>query len=160
MNQGPEPIKVESEFVENTAPEKTEYYDKYLRARADLDNYQKRARFEADRAKEETTRKFLLELLPVWDNFELVATNNTDMVFNSIKNQFLHFFQSQGISIIETKAGDTFNAAIHEVVLYEEDKSNAEVATIAAVFRSGFSLNNKIIRPSQVKISMPKKTSA
>jgi len=146
----------ESSAVE-AASSKNEYYDKYLRALADLDNYQKRTRFDSERAREEATRKFFLELLPIWDNFILVCAQQSDSLFNSITQQFFRFFENQGISLIITKPGDPFDPSLHEVILCED---NQEVNTIIVsnIIRTGFLLNGKPIRPTQVKIHTPKKT--
>ena len=135
-----------------------EYHNKYLRALADFDNYQKRNRLEMERTKEEVTRKLLLDLLPVWDNFELLTTNSGDQgIFNSIKNQFTHFLQSHGIASLGTKVGDLFDPAVHEAVMFEEQEGLNQ-AVIGGIFRSGFQLNGKILRPTQVKVYLEKDT--
>jgi molecular chaperone GrpE len=159
----PEPLPTQSSFggyVEQPKEsEKNEYYEKYLRARADFENYQKRARFEAERAREETTRKMLLELLPIWDNFELIANQEIPgldrNIFGSVKNQFLQFFENQEIKLLDVKVGDSFNSEFHEVILFQE--AQVEIPTIVDIFRSGFCLNNKVIRAAQVKIATPPK---
>lgn len=130
------------------------YHDLYLRALADFQNFQKRMRLETDRVKEETIRKFLLDLLPIWDSLELILHYSTESVSNNLIAQFHQFLSQQGIALVEVMPGDKFDSAIHEAITFEEKEGVTEFI-VAEVLRNGFSLNNKIIRPTQVKLFKP-----
>lgn len=132
-----------------------DYQNLYLRALADFQNYQKRMRLESDRVREETIRKFLLEILPVWDGLELVLHYSTETISKNIINQFYQFLTTQGITPIEVIPGDKFDSAIHEAVTFEE-KDDVQELIVSEILRNGFLLNNKVIRPTQVKLFKPK----
>src|SRR3989338_6333385 len=54
--------------LEKTKKEKDEYKNKYLRALADYQNYEKRVSKEKDALRQNASRDFLLKLLPVIDD--------------------------------------------------------------------------------------------
>lgn len=137
-------------------PPKNEYYEKYLRALADYQNYQKRARFEADRAKEETLRSLILDFIPIYDNFGLIARQySTDSTFIAVRDQFTSFLAKYGIQEIPVTSSTIYDSTLHEALVCREQEGISEM-TIDQIFRPGFTLNSKILRPVQVGIIKPK----
>jgi len=154
-NENFENLEEQLEPSKPIEPPTDEYYNKYLRALADFQNYQKRSRLDVDRAKEEITRKILLDLLPIWDNLELITCNSNSSIFQNLVNQFLQFFSNYNIKIIATLPDDKFDSNIHEAVLYEE-KTDINDLIVAEILRDGFILNDKVIRATQIKVFRPK----
>jgi molecular chaperone GrpE len=137
-------------------PPKNEYYEKYLRALADYQNYQKRTRFEADRAKEETLRSLILDFIPIYDNFGLIARQySTDVTFVAVKDQFTSFLAKYGIQKIPVAPAALYDSTIHEALVCREQDGAIEM-TVEQIFRPGFTLNGKVLRPVQVGINKPK----
>lgn len=151
--------EVKSEIkTEVVDPAKNEYYDKYLRALADYQNYQKRARLEADRTKEETTRKMLLDFLPIYDNFELIAdsqSSHNSTLFSSVKDQFSQFLDKHGVFPIVVMPEMPYDSSLHEVMVCVE-KEGVTSMVVEQIFRPGFMLNDKVLRSAQVKVLKPK----
>ena len=71
-----------------------------------------------------------------------------------IESQFADLlFKKYGVAKYGVK-GEDFDPNIHQAVMMEEGESEKEV--LADVFRKGFMLHERVIRPAQVKISKPK----
>jgi molecular chaperone GrpE len=97
------------------------------------------------------------ELLPIFDNFERALEDPSNDIkslkegLEMILNQFSSFLEKEKVEPIEA-IGKTFDPMIHEV-LTSEESSEHEENTIISQFVKGYTINNRVIRPSQVVIS-------
>lgn len=134
-------------------PEYQELYDKYIRLCAEFDNYRKRTGKE----KEETIRlaneRLILEELDVLDDLEAALKYMTDKEGMSlIKDKFQRILEKNGLEKIETNPGDPFNPDIHNAVLVKPAESEESRGKITHVLMTGYSLNGKIIRHTNVAV--------
>lgn len=138
-----------------------EFYDRFLRAMAELDNYRKRTeRLFEDRVLREKS-EFILGLLDVVDNFELflkasARQNSLAEGFGSfvkgvemIMRQFLDVLSKEGVTPIECAVGQEVDPAVHEVV--EAVEGAGESGTIVAEIRKGYMYRGKLLRAARVK---------
>ena len=145
----------EIEALKNGLNEKTKLSEdrlnqlKYLQA--DFDNYRKKFDKEKEEIIKLANENLIKELLVVLDDLEraLKETENKHGLLLLYKN-FLKILEKQGLKQIES-VGKKFNPNLHEVLTKE--KSEKENEMILEEFRKGFMLKEKVIRPSQVKIS-------
>jgi len=129
--------------------------DKYLRARAELENVRKRAERQAEMRFDSQRRDLLLSLLPVVDTLELaLAHAEPDSQLQggvaATLRQFLRALEDNGVKRLDP-TGDTFDPAFHEAV--EAAKSDQPSGTIIAVVRPGYTLNDQLVRPAQVRVA-------
>lgn len=127
---------------------------------ADFQNYRKRMEKDRQDLIKYSTKNVLSKLIPVLDNFQLALNNaNPGKEFvkgvEMIYSQFLSTLESEGLKPIPAKKGK-FDPEIHEAISHVH--SDDEAGTVIEEFQQGYTLNNKVIRHSRVKVSAgPKK---
>lgn len=152
----------ENNEVENKLKECEKQRDEYLagwqRAKADFLNYKKEEGLRTSELMDYLRTQQILEILKIIDNWDRAMKHKPEEIKDSswiegiemIENQLKDFLKSEGVE--EVKAiGETFNPELHEAV--EEVDNSGESGEIAEVLEKGYTLNNKLIRPSKVKVS-------
>ena len=144
------------EACEEAAAEDEALNTKYLRLMADFQNYKRRTEKEKSDIYAFANEKIVSELLNVIDNFEraLDAGNDGD---SFVEGMNLIFKQLQGVlekaGVVEIEAlGQDFDPNFHHAVLME-DSAEYESGKVTAVLQKGYLLNNKVIRPTMVKVA-------
>lgn len=135
-----------------------EYYNHMQRLKAEFDNYRKRTQKEKEEIAKYGSERIIVSLLPVLDNLERAIestqANKDFQAFSQgvemILRQFTKVLEDEGLSPIET-VGTEFNPNLHEALLKES--SDKEENIILAELQRGYYLKDKVIRPSQVKVS-------
>ncbi len=131
---------------------------RYLRLRADFDNYRKRS----DREREEMLRYSLVEplraLLPVVDNLEraLAAQGGLDDLRRGVEmiaRQLGETLKKLGLAEVPT-IGERFDPRMHEAVMREESDAVA-TPTVMAEFQRGYWLHDRLLRPAMVRVAVP-----
>ena len=137
-------------------PEEEALNAKYLRLMADFQNYRRRTEKEKNDIYAFANEKIVSELLNVIDNFEraLAAATEGDSFAEGIK---LIFKQLQGVleksGVAEIEAlGQDFDPNFHNAVMME-DSAEYESGKVTEVMQKGYLLNNRVIRPSMVKVA-------
>ncbi len=137
-------------------------WEKYLRERADMENYKKRIeRTYADLAKR-GRRDLLLKLLSPVDNLERALAYEADVsqdagVQNLIKGlkmvylQFKELLAGEGLTEIKT-VGEKFDPNLHEAIASEpaEGKEDGE---ILLEVQKGYTIGDELLRPARVKVA-------
>lgn len=134
-----------------------EMKNSFQRLQADFANYKKRVEREKKQIISFANEKIITELLPVLDNLEraLVSCEQEESGIkegvNMVFDQFIQVLENNGLKIIEDLDCE-FDPNFHHAVLQEEvDGVNS--GTIIEVFQKGYKLNEKVIRPSMVKVA-------
>ncbi len=139
-----------------------EFKDKYLRALAEMENLRKRAEREKTEFRHYALAELLRELLVILDNFEraLQSRDQTDGKsfqegVEMIHRMFLDVLMKKGIApiVIEDKS---FDPNLHQAVLTEES-DDVEEPEVAEELQRGYRLYGRLLRPSLVKVLVPKK---
>jgi molecular chaperone GrpE len=139
--------------------EATENWNKYLRERAESDNFRKRQeRLLADRVQHQKKALFH-KLLDVMDNVDraLVYQDTLDKQQLQQTLRMLHWqmnevLRSEGLNTVPT-VGETFNPYVHEAIEAVENSDQPE-GTIVEEARKGYTLGEETLRPARVKVSM------
>lgn len=133
--------------------------DKLVRLQADMENYRKRV----DRTMSEIVRSrradVLRAMLPVIDNLdraiESVDPETADAagVIEGVRltrKQMADVLKGQGVEAIE--AGGDFNPTYHEVVatVADSDRNDGEIVDVV---RTGYLLDDLVLRPSMVRVT-------
>ncbi len=139
------------------------YWDQFLRARAEMDNFRKRTNRDFhDRVSREKA-KLILSLLEVLDNFDRFMSaaekslEGGDSEFASfykgiemIQKQIIDLLEREGVTPIESSVGKKFDPYYHEAVFAQD--GGGEHGTIVEEFQKGYMLDDKVLRPSRVKV--------
>ena len=133
--------------------------DKFLRLTAEYQNYRKRVEKEKTDIFKYGTEKLFVDMLPIMDNFERALTaaeqeNSDSKVVEGvkmIKKSLDELFEKNGVKKIEA-LNQPFDPIKHHAVMTVES-DEAENEHVLEVFQDGYILNDKVIRPSMVKVT-------
>jgi molecular chaperone GrpE len=130
--------------------------DRYLRLAAEYDNYRKRSQKERDAIFSDVKADTVTKILPIYDNLSrALAIPCADEAFykgvEMTMNQVLDAFNKLGIKKIPA-AGEKFNPDLHNAVVHVEDEALGE-SVIVEEFQAGFTIGDKVIRFSMVKVA-------
>lgn len=137
-----------------------ENYEKYLRARADMENYKKRIeRTYADLARS-SKKDLLLKLLQVKDNLERAinygsAGEQTEGVMQGVRlteYQLNQLLEQEGVKRIEAE-GKPFDPAQEEALHTVHDPSQPDNSVVQVV-RQGYTYGDDVLRPAQVIVNV------
>ena len=126
--------------------------DENLRTHADFQNVKKRLEKEKLNAIKHSHEKFSLDMLEVLDALYLAETHIKDPkekegITNTI-SKLENVFKKYGITEV---LYDIFDPNDHEAVqTVESDKNNGDIVD---VFRKGYKIHDKILRPAMVSVS-------
>jgi molecular chaperone GrpE len=142
--------------------EAVDNWNKYLRERADMDNFRKRQeRVLSDRVQNQKKALFH-NLLGVMDNVEraLVYQDTLDkqglqQALRMVQWQMNEVMRSEGLNPVPT-VGEQFNPYVHEAVEAVEDSDKPEGTVVEEVLK-GYTLGEDTLRPARVKVSMGNK---
>jgi molecular chaperone GrpE len=127
---------------------------------ADYQNSQRRAAGNEKQAKEQGIRAVLSRILPVVDHFDFALalkpeTTTAGQVIDGvkmIKAELLRSLESQGVTVIEPKAGDEFDPRLHEAIMHIPHQT-VEAGRVIMTTRLGFMLEDRLVRPAQVGVA-------
>ncbi|MCS7181431.1 MAG: nucleotide exchange factor GrpE, partial [bacterium] len=139
-----------------------ELKDKYLRILAELDNYRKRVEKEKKDILKYGNENLILQLIPFDEIFENVLnqidkTTSVDIIkegLKLLKKEFEKFLENFGVKKIVAK-GEKFNPNLHEATgIIETDEF--EDGVVIEEEKKGYIYNDRVIRPSMVKVAKRK----
>jgi molecular chaperone GrpE len=137
------------------AAELAEMEQRCLRAAADLENYRKRASREIDRRVAERSEEMLSEWLNVLDSVERAlvtsAGEEASEGFRAVLAQMEAILARHGVRRIG-EVGEHFDPERHEALLVRPS-DGAPDRTVLEVARSGFAVDDRVLRPAQVVVS-------
>ena len=139
---------------------KGEVRDAQLRNQAEMQNVRRRSALDVESARKFGAEKLAKELLPVKDSLDmgLEASATADASIDSLKEgmdltakQLASAMEKIGITEINP-LGETFNPEEHEAMLMQPS-ADAEPDSVLTVFRKGYRLNGRVMRPAQVIVA-------
>lgn len=135
-----------------------EYWDKYLRAAAELDNVRKRAAKDVENARKFALERFASELLPVRDSLEmgLASTDQADAAHLregslATLKQLAATLERFGVTEVDP-LGEPFDPAVHEAMMMQPS-ADVEPGTVVTVFQKGYLLNGRLLRAARVVVA-------
>ncbi len=145
------------EKLSQAQEETADFKNRFLRARADLENYRRRAAQDVARARESGLDSAVITVLSTYDDLERALRVGSDDPSKLIPN--LEAVQEslkrnlEALGIVQVGAqGDEFNPDVHEALtaIPTEDKNAAN--TIAEVVQVGFVKDERLVRPARVVV--------
>ena len=139
----------------------TELQDKYLRQVAEFDNYRKRTIKEKAELILNGAEKTVTAILPVLDDLERALKNMDKMEdlaavkkgVDLIYQKFVKVLGDQGVKKIDTENAD-FNTDLHEAIAQVPAPSDEMKGKVIDCVKSGYTLNEKVIRHAQVAVGL------
>jgi molecular chaperone GrpE len=142
--------------------EASENWNKFLRERADMENFRKRQERVLTERVQNQKKALIHKLLGVMDNVER-ALAYQDTLDRQGLQQALRMFhwqmnevmRSEGLNPVPT-VGETFNPYVHEAIEAVENSDKPEGTIVEEVLK-GYTLGDETLRPARVKVSMGNK---
>ncbi len=151
-------IKKLREKIKKLEGEKQEYLDLSQRTRADYANYKKEVESNRIIDRKFATKRFITELLPVLDSYDLAQLNkesweavdkNWRMGIEYIFAQLRTVLESEGVTQFG-KVGDQFDPHLHESMEQVSVENETDNDKIMKVLQNGYKMNDTILRPARV----------
>lgn len=138
-------------------------WDKFLRERADLENYRKRVQKEKEEILKYGNESFILEILPALDNLERAISHASEeghsAIIEGVKltlSMLLAVLKKFGVTPLEIVAGAPYDSAFHQAMAQVES-ADQEPNTVVAEFQKGYQLNDRLLRPAMVSVAIEPK---
>ncbi|MBL4747011.1 MAG: nucleotide exchange factor GrpE [Flavobacteriaceae bacterium] len=149
-------LSVEEQLTVDLAKEK----DKFLRLFAEFENYKRRTSKERIELYASANKELMTVLLPVLDDFdrginEIKKEGEDSELFKGmelIQGKLQSTLEQKGLSKVAIKAGDTFDADIHEAITQIPAPSKKMKGKVIDVIEQGYQLGTRIIRFPKVVI--------
>ncbi len=140
------------------AGERDMYYDKYLRAISDMENYRKRLRRDMEISRDAAVMDMARNLLPVLDNFDrALGSADSHKKFKAflkgitlIEQHLYKALEDGGLERIKA-VGEPFDPNFHEAVGVLENPKKPD-GTVLEELGKGYVYKGKVVRPAQVRI--------
>ncbi|MCK4556498.1 MAG: nucleotide exchange factor GrpE, partial [Candidatus Aminicenantes bacterium] len=134
-----------------------------LRKMADMENLKKRIERDKTEFYQYALSEFLKELFTVLDNFERALESQdqgngksfregVEMIYKQYQDMLVKF----GAKPIEIE-GKKFDPRLHQAFITEESEDVQEPEVIEEL-QKGYTLHNRLLRPTLVKVAVPKKS--
>jgi molecular chaperone GrpE len=148
----------EEQQLEQLQLEKEEMVALAQRVQADFDNYRKRMSTEKEEIRAFALFDFMTAMIPILDDFDHALKTATERGVSGtyvegmemIRKKILQLFEQQGVTEIEAH-GQVFDPHYHEAAM-QTDEGEAEPNTVIEVFRKGYIMKGRILRPAVVKV--------
>jgi molecular chaperone GrpE len=156
-------IKKLKEKLKQCEKEKGEYLDGWQRTKAELVNARKEDEKRMADFVKYAEQSLLNELLPLADNFERAFSEQSWKDVDKTWQDGIKYLYDQLIKILKehnleqiNAEGQKFNPEEHEAVEEIEVDDESKDGIVIESSRCGYRINDKIIRPAQVKVGKRK----
>ncbi|MGC8608728.1 MAG: nucleotide exchange factor GrpE [Thermoplasmata archaeon] len=123
-----------------------EYREKYLRERAEMENYIKIKDKETDQIRKNANGRLIKDFLPILDAMDAAAKVEKDNNMIRIRDQILGILSKYGLKPIDAK-GKKFDPFLHEAIGVVSD---GEDGMIYEEVQKGYLFNDEVLRTSKV----------
>lgn len=143
--------------LEHAHAETADFKNRFLRARADLENYRRRAAQDAARAREAGLDSAIITVLSVYDDLgralSVPSDDPSQLIpgLQAVREGLKRNLESLGISEIGSK-GELFNPDLHEALTAIATEDQTAANTIAEVVQTGFVKEERLVRPARVVV--------
>ncbi len=135
--------------------------DQMLRLQAEFDNFKKRTAKEKEALSHSAEAKFMLRMLPVYEEISLAEKEAGRLPEGEVKKgimlvlgKFRESFQKEGLQEMRL-VGEKFDPFRHETAMREE--SDKPEGTIVRVIQKGYVFRGSVLRHAMVSVSSGKK---
>jgi molecular chaperone GrpE len=144
--------------VQAAREEAASYKDKFLRERAEMENFRKRQERLANDRNAHYKREMLHGVLEVADNLDRAMLYRDTMdrealqqTLRMVQWQLGQLLEKEGLTAVPA-VGEQFNPHVHEAIDHVASAEHPEGTVIEEV-RKGYMLGNEMLRPARVRVS-------
>jgi len=147
------------EEIDHLNQKADEFSDGWQRERAEFANYRKRMNRDLDAQRVNNKIDIIKKYLAVKDDLERALKNMPESLIDEpwidgiqlINQKLSNLLDGEGIQPIPAE-GLVFNPAVHEAISHE-DNPEVESGFIIEVVQQGYTIGERVIRPSQVRVA-------
>lgn len=157
------PVQLEpslDEKLANAEERAEELQDAFLRAKAEVENFRRRAQEDITRAHKFAIENFAEALLPVKDSLETalkVETPSSESLKQGVEmtlKQLDTAFKKNRLTEITPKPGDKLDPTRHQAISMVPAEQTAN--TIISVLQKGYMIADRLLRPALVTVAQGK----
>lgn len=155
-----EAVEAELDELSTALAERDEYKDLALRAKADFENYRKRADRRVAETRTVAVAGVIRELLPVVDNLDraveaAAATSDDAGLGDGVRlvHQDLHAILDRLGLVVIDPVGEQFDPNFHEAISQAPAVEGQAAGCVLEVVQKGFTLGETVVRPARVVVS-------
>jgi molecular chaperone GrpE len=152
-------MELENALAEKEA-EALNNWDKFVRERADLENYRKRVQREKEEILKYGNESLLLEILPVIDSMERALYHASEephmAVIEGVRlthAMLLSTLKKFGVTPIETSNGCAFDPAFHQA-MRQVETTELPPNTVVEELQKGYLINDRLLRAALVSVAL------
>jgi len=138
-----------------------ENWNQFLRARAELENYRRRAERELEQTRKYGSEKLIGELLPIKDSLEMgiaAARESSDIAKLIEGSELTLKMLTQALERFNltelNPLGEKFDPEKHEAMAAQPSAEH-DANTVLHVVQKGYQLHDRVVRPAMVIVSKP-----
>jgi molecular chaperone GrpE len=153
---------IESKLIE-TETRLAEVQDSFLRAKADVENFRRRAQEDIARAHKFAIENFAEAMVPVKDSLEM-ALKVEVLTVESLKEgvemtlrQLSSAFEKNRLLEVAPQTGDKLDPMKHQAISMVPAEQDAN--TIVSVLQKGYMISDRLLRPALVTVAQEKAAS-
>ncbi len=147
--------------LEELKKEKADLQDRFVRLKADFDNFKKRASKEKLEIVKYGNESFIKDILSAVDNIERILTfdfkeiewetfkEGIELVLSEVNKTFSKY----NVEAIDA-LGKPFDPNLHEA-MQKIETDDSDPNTIVEQYQKGYLYHNKLLRPSMVVVAVP-----
>lgn len=147
------------EQLESKTAEARENWDRFLREKADLENFRKRTSREKEELLNYGTKSLIEEILPVVDNMERALAHSgegeSSAVIEGVKmthGMLMASLRKFGVTPVEASPGTVFDSAFHQAMNRVETDAFPPNSVVEE-FQKGYMLRERLLRPAMVSVA-------
>lgn len=142
--------------AEAEAAKAKEMTDMAQRLQAEFDNYRRRSRESAAKAREDAIAEVVTKLIPTLDVIgeaqKMISDENVRKGVAMISGEIERLIKSYGAAEIEA-AGKPFDPRLHEAIMQAPAEKDEDRDTVKEVFQKGYTMGERILRPARVIVN-------
>ncbi len=144
------------EQLRTKADERDKFFALLQRTQADFENYQKRARRDAEEERKFAMKPLAYDLLPALDNLERALASAKEETPLSkgvamVQSQLVETLKRHDIKRIEA-VGKPFDPNVHQAVM-QQPSADHEPNTVLNVLEQGYMYRDRVLRPAKVVLA-------
>jgi len=151
-------VETPQDALEEEKKRSEEYLTRLKYAQADIENLKKRFSREMEEVKKYCNEPLIIQLLDIVDELEMAvksghASNANDILVQGVEmtlKKLNKILEGQDVHQIEC-VGKTFDPSKHNAIAKTE-KEGIDGCTVTEEVRKGYTMREKVIRPSIVKV--------
>ncbi|MFN7020074.1 MAG: nucleotide exchange factor GrpE [Phycisphaerales bacterium] len=144
----------------NLRAELDEVNDKWRRALADFQNYQRRALQNEQEARRQGVIAVLSSMIPVLDHFDVALSQKPADAQESgfldgvkvIRSEMIKALESHGVRLINPQPNTEFDPNRHAAITHQPAEG-VDPGRISAVFQPGYEIFDRVVRAAKVAVA-------